>query len=193
MNFLGTVTLETDRLILRKLKIEDAYRAFENWCSDDDVVKYVLWEKHDNVDTTLNQYSKWIEDYDDLKTFRWVVELKDNHDVIGMIDVSKKFMDFGSCGIGYCFSKKYWNKGYATETLKAVIKFLFEQCEAETIYASFMSNNPASGRVMEKSGLKYEGILRSRTIDKNLERNDLISYSLTKQEYFELNNMDLMN
>ena len=47
-----------------------------------------------------------------------------------------------------------------------------------------MSNNPASGKVMEKVGMKYEGTLRSRVTDKDNIRNDLISYSITKEEYF---------
>ena len=184
MKFIGTKTLETERLILRKIKIEDAYIAYQNWCNSDIVDKYVLWKKHDNVEVTLDKYSKWIEEYEDLKTFRWIVELKDNHDLIGTIDVSKRFINYGSCEIGYCYSDKYWNKGYGTEALLAVIKFLFEECDADLINAEFMENNPASGRVMEKVGMKYEGTLRSRVIDKNNIRNDLLNYSITKEEYF---------
>lgn len=184
MNFIGTKTLETERLILRKIKLEDSYIAFQNWCNSDKVDKYVLWKKHEDVEVTLKQYSKWIEEYENLKTFRWIVELKDNHDLIGTIDVSKRFINFGSCEIGYCYSDKYWNNGYATEALNAVIKFLFEECEADLINAEFMENNPASGRVMVKVGMKYEGTLRSRVIDKNNKRNDLLNYSITKEEYF---------
>ena len=72
---------------------------------------------------------------------------------------------------------------YATEALKAAIKYLFEEAEAELIYAEYMENNPASGKVMENDGMKYEGTLRKRVIDKNHQRNDLISYSITREEY----------
>jgi ribosomal-protein-alanine N-acetyltransferase len=116
-----------------------------------------------------------------------MVELKDTHDLVGTIDVSPRFITHGSCGIGYCYSDKYWNKGYGTEALKAVIKYLFEECDADVVNAEFMSNNPASGKVMEKAGMKFEGILRSRVIDKNNIRNDLINYSITKNEYFNMN------
>lgn len=184
MNFIGTKRLETERLILRKIKLEDAYIAYNNWCNSDNVDKYVLWKKHNDVNVTLDIYSKWIDDYEDLKTFRWIVELKENKDLIGTIDVSKKFINFGTCEIGYCYSDKYWNKGYGTEALFAVMKFLFEECNADIINAEFMENNPASGRVMEKVGMKYEGTLRSRVIDKNNMRNDLLNYSITKEEYF---------
>ena len=186
MKFIGTKTLETERLILRKIKIEDAYIAYKNWCNSDKVDKYVLWKKHSNVEVTLKQYAKWIEEYEKLKTYRWIVELKDTKDLIGTIDVSNRFLNFGSCEIGYCYSDKYWNNGYATEALNRVMKFLFEECDADLINAEFMENNPASGRVMEKVGMQYEGTLRSRVIDKNNIRNDLLNYSITREEYFEL-------
>ena len=64
------------------------------------------------------------EEYSDLKTFRWIVELKDTHELIGTIDVaSKTFIKFGSVELGYCYGEKFWHKGYATEALKRVIKF----------------------------------------------------------------------
>lgn len=186
MKFIGTKELETERLILRRIKLDDAYIAYDNWCNSCEVDKYVLWEKHKSVEVTLEQFSKWIEEYEDLRTYRWIIELKDNHDLIGTIDVSKRFIKYGSCEVGYCYSEKYWNKGYATEALKAVIKFLFEECDADTVNASFMENNPASGKVMEKSGMRYEGTLKSRVIDKNGNRNDLIYYAITKNEYFNM-------
>lgn len=188
MKFLSSMTLETERLILRKIKIEDAPIAFNNWCNSDVVDKYVLWKKHPNVETTINQYKKWIEEYNDEKTFRWIVELKDNHDLIGTIDVASKFIKYDCCEIGYCYSEKYWNNGYATEALSAVIKYLFLECDAKVIYAAFMENNKASGEVMKKNSMKYEGRLRGRVIDKNGIRNDLLYYSITKEEYLDIIN-----
>lgn len=184
MKYIGTHTIETERLILRKLTINDAYRAFENWCNKEDVDKYVLWKKHENVNVTLKQYENWVLEYDNPKTFRWIIEIKETGTVIGTIDVSSRFLRFGTCEIGYCYGDEFWNKGYGTETLKAIIKYLFEEAEADLICAEHMSNNPASGKIMEKSGMKYEGILRSRVIDKNNKRNDLINYSITREEYY---------
>ena len=189
MKFLGSKTIKTDRLIIRKIRIDDAYKAYENWCSNDEVVRYVLWEKHKNIETTIDLYSKWIDDYNNKKTFRWIVELKSNHDLIGTIDVSSKFITYGSCEIGYCFGSKFWNQGYATEALTAVIRFLFIECEAELIYADHMKNNPASGKVMQKSGLTYEATLKSRVIDKYGIRNDLVVYSITRDEYLKKTNI----
>lgn len=184
MKCIGTKELETERLLLRKVKVEDAPIAYSNWCSNEKVAKYTLWKKHKNVEETIKLFKIWEEDYNDLKTFRWIVELKENHDLIGTIDSpSKKFIDFGTIEIGYCYGEKYWNKGYATEALKAVIKYLFEECDAYIIFADHLENNPASGKVMQKSGMIFEGKLRGRIVDKDGIRNNLLYYSITKDEY----------
>lgn len=186
MKFIGTKELETERLLLRKVTINDAEKAFEEWCSKSEVEKYVTWSKHKNVEVTKNLFRIWEEDYKDLSTFRWIVELKDTKEVIGTIDVaSKKYLPYGACEIGYCYGPKFWGKKYATEALKKVIKYLFEECEASVVYAEFMHNNPASGEVMKKSGMKYEGRLLKRIIDKDGITNDLLSYSITSEEYFK--------
>lgn len=184
MKFIGTRKLETERLILRRINNNDYVDAYNNWCNSSNVSKYVLWDKHNNIEETKELYSKWVEDYNDNKTFRWIVELKDNSEVIGTIDVGKKFINYGTCEIGYCYGEKYWNNGYATEVLKEVIRFLFEECEADTIFAEHLVNNIASGKVMENANMKYEGRLRSRVIDNDGIRNDLDVYSITKEGYF---------
>lgn len=186
MKYIGTQTLKTERLILRKLTVDDAKQAYNNWCSSYEVSKYVVWEKHKNIDVTRRLYELWEKEYEDLSTYRWIVELKGTNELIGTIDVaSKKYMPYGVCEIGYCYGENYWGKGYATEALKAVIRFLFEECDAEVIFAAHMSNNPASGKVMSKSGMIFEGTARGRIIDKLGIRNDLLSYSITKEEYFK--------
>lgn len=186
MKKLGTKILETKRLLLRKLTKEDAIEAYNNWCSKENVAKYVLFEKHNNVEVTKKLFENWEKEYEELDTYRWIVQIKDTKELIGTIDVSKKFLKYGTGEIGYCYGDKFWGLGYGTESLSAVIKYLFEEVELELIYANHMINNPASGKVMEKSGMKYEGKLRSRVIDKDGNRNDLISYSITKDEYYDL-------
>ena len=189
MNLVGTKELVTERLLLRKIKKNDYLEAFNNWCNDRDVSRYTLWKYHENSEVTRNLFNLWMDDYRNNDTFKWIVELKDTHELIGTIDVaSKKFINYGAVEIGYCYGKKYWNKGYATEALKIVIKYLFDEVDLDVIYAYHMSNNPNSGKVMKKAGMSYEGILRGRVFDNDGVRNDLISYSITKDEY--LNNKE---
>ena len=109
----GTKKLETNRLILRKFKIEDANCMYNNWASNPNVSKYVTWEHHKDVSETKALLEEWIKKYNDIDTYKWVAEIKDTKEIIGSIDVvSKKFLKFGSCEIGYCYGEKYWNKGY---------------------------------------------------------------------------------
>lgn len=181
MKFIGTKDIETERLILRKIKRDDAYQAYTSWCTDDDVCKYLPWSKHKDVNETLELYTMWENEYDD-ETFRWIVEVKDNKEVIGTIDViSKEYLANGVCKMGYVYTKKYWGSGYGTEALSAVIKYLFNEADAEVIYAEHYSRNMASGKVMQKCGMTYEGTLKGRVIDKDGIRNDIISYSITKK------------
>lgn len=180
MNDLGTITLETERLILRKFKLEDAESMYNGWATDKETNKYLSWDIHKNIDQTKEVLKKWIDDYEN-GSYNWVVELKSNNELIGAIcvfDIRKKHLN---CEIGYCYGSKYWGNGYATEALKRVIDYLINDCNFHLVEARHMSGNPASGKVMEKAGMKKEAVLKDRRINKyTKELNDLIIYSITK-------------
>lgn len=185
MESIGTKKLETNRLILRKGTLNDAKEIYENYGKDPLVSKYVVWNQHDSIDDAINLMKKWEESYSTTDSYKWVVVLKETNKIIGSITAVKVDKKYNVIGLGYCYGSKWWNKGYATEALKRVIKFFFEEVKAETIIAEHLEHNPASGKVMEKSGMKYEGVLRNRTIDKNTNKQtSLLSYSIIKSEYF---------
>ena len=99
----GTKKLDTNRLILRRFKIEDANDMYNNWASNPNVSKYVTWSPHKDVNDTKKLLEEWIKNYDEIDTYKWVVEIKDTKEIMGSIDVvSKKFLEFGVCEIGYC-------------------------------------------------------------------------------------------
>ena len=186
MKKVGTKQLETERLILRKVSVKDAKEAFNNWCNNPNVSKYTLWETHKEKETTENLFKIWEEAYQQNDTFRWGVVVKDTNTLIGTIDVaSKDWLKYGTAEIGYCYGEAFWHKGYATEALKRVIKYLFDEVDLDLIYAAYMENNPNSGKVMKSAGMKYEGFVRERVEDHDGKRNNLHSYSITKKEYLE--------
>ena len=112
-----------------------------------------------------------------------MVELKDNNDLIGAINAVNINKKHNNVELGYCYSSKYWNKGYAAEALRRVIEYFLIECDVHLVEADHISENPASGRVMEKAGMKKDGILRDRRINKiSGKYNDLICYSITKDE-----------
>ncbi len=184
MKKVGTKQLETKRLILRKFNIEDATDMYNNWGSDYETSKMLFWDQHKNVEETKDLIKFWLKEYEDEDTYRWVVELKDTKEIIGSIDVVKKNRFDNTCEIGYCYGSKYWGKGYASEALNEVSKYLFKEAEFRLVELKHISDNVASGKVMQKCGFKYDGNLRKRAINPQFNRvNDLSYYSKTLEEF----------
>ena len=160
LNHIGTQKIETERLILRKVKISDAEQMYNNWAKDPENVKYVTWSAHKNIDETKKVVSDWISEYKNSNCYRWMITLKSDESVIGNIDVIDLSEENECCEIGYILSKKYWNKGYMTEALHNVLSYLFRKVGFHRIQLRHDVDNAASGRVMEKNGLKFEGVIR---------------------------------
>lgn len=157
---IGTQKVETERLILRKFKSEDAEDLFK-CMSDGEVTKYLRVEKAENIDEVKKPLSEWIQKYDTDKSFyRWGVELKETGELVGSIRASSESERDMIADAGYSFGRKNWNKGYATEALKAVINFMIFKVGYNRVEACHSTNNPASGKVMQKAGMKYEGTIR---------------------------------
>src|SRR3712207_6486882 len=183
MNHLGTIQIETNRLILRKFKVTDSMDMFKNWGSDTNVNKYLSWPTHKNIKDAENIINLWMSQYEDNSTYIWVIELKDISETIGTISIVNLDNVNESCEAGYCLSSKYWNKGITTEAFKAIIKFLFEEVGINRICAKHDINNVASGKVMRKCGMVYEGTLREVQF-RNNKFCSLAVYSILKKEWF---------
>jgi len=186
MLFKGSPRLETERLILRKIEPEDYKIAYKLWCNDLEQVIYTVHGIHNSEEVTKKIYDRWIQEYNDKKTMRWIIEIKEINQPIGMIDINNTWSKFSSVESGYVIAKKYWGKGYATEATKRVMKYLFDECELQTFYSEFMEDNIGSGRVMQKCGMTQDGCLRNRCQDRNGKRQNLISYSITRDEYYKM-------
>lgn len=186
MKNLDNITLETDRLILRKVKIEDAADMYNNWCKDENVSKYLPWDTHKNIEATKAVINMWIEEYKEDFSYEWIVVLKENSEPIGTIGLYKKHISDESAEIGYVYGTKYWGKGYASEALKKVLDFLLNQVGFACIEAFHLSVNPGSGKVMEKAGMKKDATLKSCRIDKTTgQRCDSVHYYILKDEIIE--------
>lgn len=181
----GTVKLETERLILRRGTVNDANQIYENYGKDPLVSRYVVWNKHKSINEAIDLMKKWEESYEKNSSYKWVVVEKKSNVIIGSITAVKVDEVNETVALGYCYGSKWWNKGYATETLKRVIKFFFEEVKVETIYANHLSCNIASGKVMKKAGMLFEGTLRNRMIDKITNNPmSLETYSIIKEDYY---------
>jgi len=187
MNHKGTVKLETERLVLRRFVIEDAEAGFRNWMSDERVTEFLRWPTHKDISISERVINEWVEEYEKDKSFyQWAIVLKELGEPIGTISVVEKNEQIDMVHIGYCIGSKWWGNGYMSEAFACIISFLFEEVGAQRIESQHDPNNPASGKVMEKCGLKYEGTLRKADWS-NKGIVDAAMYALLAEEYFEGN------
>lgn len=142
----------TARCILRKIKKEDAESIFKNWANDPEVTKYLTWLPHENIETTNRIVDNWLKEENDPQTIRFVITLKGNDEPQGSIDVVK--YSNGYPEIGYCISRKLWNKGFMTEICTAFVKYLFD-IGFNKVLINAVDENIASNRVIQKCGFKF--------------------------------------
>ena len=152
--------LETERLLLRPFTIDDAGLMFNNWANDDEVTKYLTWPSHKSINDTINILGEWIQNHEKNDFYNWAIVLKEINEPVGSISVVKQDDDIGMVRIGYCIGRKWWNRGITSEALGALIEFFFVEAGINRIEAMHDSNNPISGKVMAKCGMKYEGLMR---------------------------------
>lgn len=160
MKQLGTKTIETSRLILRRFKMEDAQAMYDNWASDPEVSKFLTWPAHSGLEVTNMVLASWVADYEKKDTYQWAIELKSLGQPIGSISVVSHNERAQLVHIGYCIGKAWWHQGIMSEALKAVMDFFFDEVGVNRVETRHDPNNPNSGRVMQKCGMKYEGTLR---------------------------------
>lgn len=178
--FSSLPALETDRLLLRPVQRKDAEDIF-SYASDPEVARYVLWDPHRSIAETRNyiRYLRML--YRRGLPSSWAVMLRESGHVIGTIGLMWYSVQNSSAEIGYSFSRAYWNCGYATEALDAVIRSLFHSLPVNRLEAQHDVRNPASGRVMEKCGMQKEGILRQRIRNK-AEFADTVLYAVIRSD-----------
>ena len=159
MKHTGTQDIKTKRLTLRKLELADTEMMFNNWTSDDEVTRFLRWDAHKTIDDTKNMIQMWIKNYHSDSTYYWGMYLKDG-EMIGSIGIMITSEYDLKAELGYKIGSRWWGQGYASEAARAVIDYMFENTDVERIEAYNSVENPASGKVMEKVGMRYEGISR---------------------------------
>lgn len=178
----GTKRLETDRLILRQFTAEDADSMFQNWASDAEVTRFLTWPPHTDVNVTRQLLAEWVDGYTEPSCYNWAIELKETHELVGNISVVRLKERIEEADIGYCMGKAWWGRGIMPEALRRVTAYLFEEVGVNRIAACHDVNNPKSGRVMEKAGMKKEGTWRAGGRN-NQGICDAVWHSVLKSEF----------
>lgn len=173
--------LETDRLILRPVAekdLEDLYQVL----SDPDVAKfdyfYPLTDR-EQVKEVIKRYQKQVEDNVEIT---WGLALKENNKLMGICCLGNIERESKRAEIGYDIAQAYWNKGYATEALKAMVDYGFSVMNLNRIEATITPGNDASIKVLKKLNFVEEGVLRERDLIKG-KLEDGVMMSLLKREY----------
>jgi len=173
-----TREITTQRLILRPFHAEDAKRVSE-LCNNINIYKSTSSLPYPYpVESAL----AWIQNHDENfisdKSYEFAITDKLTGEIYGAIGLSNHKNNKNG-EIGYWIGEDYWGKGYATEALRAIVDFAFSVKDYHKVWGRFFDSNPSSGKVMQKVGLVYEGLLKEHIL-KDGKYEDLILYGLIK-------------
>ena len=174
-------TLETERLILRKMAPDDAEAVFA-YASDPEVSRYTLWERHRSIEDSRAFLELVIQKYENGGEPDWGIIYRGDHRFVGACGLVNWEAEHARAEAGFVLSREYWGSGLMPEAVRAMIRFGFEAMNLNRIEARCIAENVASARVMEKAGIPYEGTLRQREYIKGAYR-DIKLYAILKKEF----------
>ena len=177
----GARELRTERLTLRKYLISDAEAMYKNYLTDERVARFLNWEPYKCVEDARSFLSSQIDEYTNDNVYHWAIEL--DNEVIGGISAYSIDEKNHSCVIGYCIAYDFWNKGLISEATLAMMDFLFSEVGMRRVESRHDVENPASGKVMIKCGMTYEGRSREYYLRHDGTCSDSLVYGILKEEF----------
>ena len=177
--FKNIPTLKSQRLVLRKITQKDVFDVFE-YASDPLVTKYLLWREHSEIDYTREYLNNLKRKYKRAEFYDWGIEYEGH--MIGTVGFTSLSIASNTGEIGYVIDEKFWGQGIASEAVREVIRFGFEELLLERIECRYLKENARSPRLAERCHMKYEGCLRHAMIVKGEYRDVCIS-SILASEY----------
>lgn len=171
--------IETERLILRRYKETDI-DAIYDIITDKRLSTYIKYPEL-TKEQELECIKEWIEEADDSKYERWVIERKEDGSIVGNIDVNTVVKKHNYCNVGYTIRYDYWGNGYAAEALEEVSNHLLEESGYYLVECSCNELNKQSSRVMEKAGFKKDGYIENRRLNKDGTYSGVEYYSKSKK------------
>ena len=170
-------TLSTKDLILRPLTDDDAAALF-TFTSDPEVTRYVLWPYHRDLEQT-QQFIRWLTAPG---VRSWAIVHRPDTCVIGIMFLHSFHSVHRKAEIAFTLAKPYWGKGYTTRAAQAVIRYALTAWDLHRIEGTCMLENIASARVLEKLGMRFEGVMRQshRRYDGFV---DMKLYAVLKEEF----------
>lgn len=174
--------LETERLILRQWKIEDASDMYA-YSKNPNVGPNAGWKPHESKDESVEIIERFIEEDE-----TWAIVNKENNRVIGSIGLHKDRNRNTEKvrALGYVLSQEYWGQGIMVEAVKRVMQYAFDEENLKLLSSYHFAFNTRSKRVLEKCGFTFEGVMRYAVSIYNGIECDEFCYSITRKEYDSL-------
>jgi ribosomal-protein-alanine N-acetyltransferase len=174
-------TLETERLILRKMVLNDAEAVFA-YASNSEVSRYTLWETHRSIEDSRAFLEFATQKYENGGEPDWGIVYRGPGCLVGACGLVNWEAEHARAEVGFVLSREYWGRGLMSEAVRAILRFGFERMNLNRIEARCIAENAASARVMEKAGMVYEGTLRQREYIKGAYR-DIKLYAILKKGF----------
>lgn len=173
----NTPTLYTQHLTLDRFTLADAEATHRNLYSSQTVCRNLLLKPGMSLEEARENMQWLVDGYETREDFfQWAV--REKGECIGRMSLTVN-RRFQTGTVAYYLAEKAWGKGYMTEILKRVIDFCFDDLGLNRVEADHFARNPASGRVMEKSGMTKEGYARQKYC-KDGEFLDAVLYAIVK-------------
>ncbi len=174
--------LETERLVLRELRSDDAGSLFAV-LGDEEVTQFYDDEVLKDISQASTQIEAWGAGFKARRCIRWGIAQRENGKIIGTCGYYGFHSWYERAGIGYELARPFWRQGIMTEALGAIIAFGFKRVELNRIEAVVMPENKGSLKLLGGLGFHHEGILREYEKWGNKGCIDLIMFSLLRREY----------
>jgi len=182
----GTVTLETERLRLRRFTMNDLSQIYENCWGDHEVWKWTNYAPMHSVEDVVHAADMftdtWLNAYERSNRYSWAIQLKSTGEVIGRFFGMHPDDRLRQIELAYELGRNWWNRGLMTEATQAVIHFFFQEVGLNRIQSHHADANPASGKVMQKCGMTYEGTMRQALVC-NHGVFDKMNYAIVKNDW----------
>ena len=171
---------QTERYSLRRIAPADASSIFESYATDAVVTRHLTWLPHTKIDDTTEFVNAAIEEWETGRGFPLVVFARsDPGDLIGMFHPRAASY---RVSYGYVLARRAWGLGCATEVMAWLVEHALEHPRIFRAEAFCDVNNLASARVMEKVGMRREGVMKRYCLHPNVSDvpRDCLMYARVK-------------
>jgi ribosomal-protein-alanine N-acetyltransferase len=179
--FIPFPTISTHRLLLRALRDSDLDDLY-TYASDPEIDHFTPWRHFQSLAEARADLDDYLAEYEAQGMGAWGIEHRGDQRLIGIATFSPPHPHHRRVELGYTIARSHWGEGYATEAAQALVRFGFEQMKLVRIEAVCLPEHSASARVLQKIGMRYEGLLRSYQIWRGTPC-DLHMYALTINDF----------